>query len=148
MLDRQKVEKADYIFYSSLGDAFSDYEIEQARDYLKSCGRDPDEMYILGIRTFGQCNGLVYKHRNEPDYYEQRYQLPPLYLARNEELKRRFGTHYLDIIGLIADEKGRIKLFSDSCRMISQDCMHLSRGGGEYLGRLMSPRLREILSER
>lgn len=150
MFSPENIEKgkgAEYVFYASLSTNTTETGIEAARDWMTKVGLDPDSMYITGMKLFGVNNGLVYRHRNEPDYFEQRQQLSPEFIARNKELKNRYGDRYVELIDYITDSEGRIRVFSDDRKYISQDCRHFSRGGAEYFGRLLSPRFTEIFSK-
>ena len=59
------------------------------------------------------------------------------YLEANANLKTEFGSRYLDLIGLIADDEGTVPVFTPDHHFISQDCRHFSECGAKWFSSLI-----------
>ena len=120
-----RIQKSDYIFVTS-GKA-------DVPDYLWENVRDKSKVYGLGTKNFGQNNGTIYIHRNEPWYFDQTVEANPDYDAVNAEWREQWGTdHYFDFIEAARTDDNRIRVFTPDHKFITQDCSHLTRGGAQF----------------
>jgi len=46
-------------------------------------------------------------------------------------------ARYVDVLALVADDQGRVPVFTPEGRLISQDRYHLTKAGAAYLGQLL-----------
>lgn len=90
------------------------------------------KVYVVGVKNFGESNGIIYSHRNEPDYFRQSITLDDMYVERNEREKAEYQDHFIDMIGAVQLEDGTIPVFTPDGRFISQDCRHLTHAGAQY----------------
>ncbi len=141
--DVQKAEKelrfkdADKVFIST----FSSIEVDeqQLKKIEQICTKFglSNNLVFVGTKNFGVSNGKFYINRYKDDYFEQRTKMEKGFEEFNERLKTRFGDRYLDIIGLVKDEKGCMPVFTPDHHFISQDCRHFSKGGAIYFAQLI-----------
>lgn len=119
------IEQADIIFFS----LFSDYEslpaLLEARYYQ-------GDVYVVGVKNFGESNGIVYINRGRPDYGEQTVRISDEYIVRNERQKQQFGDRYIDMLAPVSAGDGTVVVFTPDCKFISQDCRHLTHAGAVY----------------
>lgn len=54
------------------------------------------------------------------------------YLEQNERLLAEYTDHYIDMIGLVQNDDGTIRVFTPEGNFISQDCIHLTQAGAQY----------------
>ncbi len=47
------------------------------------------------------------------------------------------GSSFIDLMGLIADERDRVPVFTPDGRLVSQDRLHLTPAGAQWLGRML-----------
>ena len=59
------------------------------------------------------------------------------YAEKNERLKAAYPDIYIDMIAMVMQPDGKVLVFSDDGRFISQDCRHLTRAGAQYYAKLM-----------
>ena len=121
LIDR--VKAADRIFvFENYADKVPDYVWENA---------DSDIVYCIGTKNFGVSNGTIYSHRFSADYYNQTVELDPGYLELDLEKKEKWGDHYIELIEPVL-VNGRVRVFSDDNRFLSQDCRHLTEAGAKF----------------
>lgn len=113
----RRAGEADVIFYSEA--------THQSTDTLEL---PMDKLWIVGTKNFGFNNGIFYNSTAD-NYCEQRTRIEEIILERNERLKKEWGDKYIDLIALLDDEEGKMPVFSDNCRFLSQDCRHLTEAG-------------------
>lgn len=94
-----------------------------------------DKLYIVGYKNFGSSNGIIYNHRTSEDYFEQTVTLDEDVLRNNQILSERYGDHYIDMIGVVQNKDGSVRVFTDDKYFISQDCRHLTKYGAQYYAR-------------
>ena len=96
-----------------------------------------DKLYIVGNKLYGNSNGIIYAKRNDEQYFSQMVELDEKMLEKNNDLKRKYGKHYIDMITPVL-EGNRVKVFTDNNYYISQDCRHLTRQGAKYYARILN----------
>lgn len=97
---------------------------------------DSDIVYCIGTKNFGTSNGTIYSHRFSEYYFNQTIPLDPGYAALNQEKKVIWGDHYIDLIEPMITE-GRVRIFTDDNRFISEDCRHLTEAGAKYYAKIL-----------
>ena len=97
-------------------------------------GLTPDKVVIVGEKSFGVNNGPVYAKRHLPDYFDQRVEPAGgnQFLARNTRFHDYYGDRYLDLMSMVIDGSGRVRVFTPDHHFISPDCKHLGKGGAKY----------------
>lgn len=126
---------ADRIFLSSLGATKED--VKGIETVCLANNFNIDDLVIVGTKNFGESNGQIYAKRNRPDYYNLRVKMENGYLEANNRMKAIYGHRYLDLIGLVVDEKGTMPVFTPDHHFISQDCRHFSEGGAKWFANLI-----------
>ncbi len=119
-----RIQQSDYIFVFAAKPGVPEYLWQNAKN--------PDRVYGIGTKNFGQSNGTIYRHRRDADYFEQTIPANPEYDNLNARWKSEWGAHYLDFIEKVRVPQNRIRVFSDDHKFISQDCEHLTRGGAQF----------------
>lgn len=97
-------------------------------------GLSPENIVVVGDKSFGEHNGHVYAKRHRPDYYEQRVE--PLegtkFLERNNRFREFYGNRFIDLMGMVTDDAGLVQVFTPDHHFISPDCKHLTKYGAQY----------------
>lgn len=122
-----RFRQADFIFQAEDDWSISDWILENA---------DPEKLYIVGNKEFGNSNGIIYINRNQPWYFDQKVELSEDFLNTNNEFREKYGSHYIDMIGPLL-EGNRIAVFTDDHYYISQDGRHLTKYGARYYSRIL-----------
>lgn len=101
------------------------------------------KLWIVGTKNFGLNAGIFYNYKAE-DYCSQRTFMEKGYLNENDALKAKWGERYIDVIGVLKDEENKVRVFTPECKLISQDCRHLTKAGAEYVGIVLNSKLNTI----
>lgn len=125
--EKDRVLQADYVFYGA-----NEWRIPKELDDIPS-----EKLYIVGNKSFGNSNGIIYVNRNREWYFDQRADMPEDMILNNNALRGIYGDHYIDMISPLLDRNNRIKVFSDDRFYISQDCKHLTKQGAKYYSRIL-----------
>ena len=129
--DKEKrFAKADVVFLSTLG--LKEVLIE---DVQKRC-KGKTKLFLIGEKNFGENNGQVYRHRFAKDYHQLAVEMENGYAEKNERLKAAYPNIYIDMIEMVRQPDGKVRVFSDDGRFISQDCRHLTKAGAQYYASL------------
>ncbi len=123
------IQQADRIFVFSAK--------EKVSDFIWDNVSDKSVVYGIGTKNYGTNNGQIYSHRFSNDYFTQTAEYDKGYKTLNEDWERAWGDHYVELIAPVETEDGRIRVFTDDDRYISQDCRHLTKAGAEYYTRLL-----------
>ncbi len=126
----ERFAKADIVLFSSLGD---NKHISQIESLLSSHSK----FYVIGEKNFGTCNGQIYRKRGRADYHNLTAEMEDGYETRNAERKSKHPDNFIDLISLVRQPDGRVRVFTDDGRFISQDCRHLTQAGAQYYARLI-----------
>jgi peptidoglycan/LPS O-acetylase OafA/YrhL len=127
---QERIAKADVIF-------FSEMRVDTFRAIASRYHIDTTKVWIVGNKNFGANNGIFYNRRGDDSYCVQRVNIRQQALEINRDLKAQWGDKYIDLIGMVIDEEGKVPVFTDSCMFISQDTRHLTRAGAIYFARLL-----------
>lgn len=95
------------------------------------------QVYGLGTKNFGTCNGIVYQHRHDADYFSQTVEINNNFYVVNNDWKSEWGDCYIDFLQLSRASDGNIRVFTDDGKFISQDCMHLTQEGAQWFAKLI-----------
>lgn len=96
------------------------------------------EIWGIGTKDFGECNGIIYSKRFSKSYYEQCVELSKEYELLNEQWEESWGDHYINMIEYVRNEDGRIRVFTLNHKFISQDCEHLTQEGAKYYAEMIN----------
>lgn len=53
----------------------------------------------------------------------------------NNRMKINYKNSYIDIIDSVQDTNNTVPVFTDDCKLISQDTRHLTKSGAIYIGK-------------
>lgn len=131
----QLAASADVVFWAAT---------DQGRPvWLKDIGVP---LYVVGPKNFGESTGIFYNYRG-PNYYAQRTLPDQRVRLRSKVLGAAFGDRYIDLIAPLADDEGKVPVFTPEGKFISQDCRHLTRAGASFYARILRSRIAEVLGE-
>ena len=88
--------------------------------------------YIF-IHNWKHANGIFYKNRHRPDYFQQTVRIKPYFIRLNNEMKAEWHDKYIDLLtpALVGND-GEVAIFSPDKKFISQDTRHLTKGGAQF----------------
>lgn len=130
----ERAAQADIIFISGNSSSIEMLQI-----------KNRDKVYFVGPKNFGVNNGIYYNNRDH-NYCLQKIKLSEDIQERNKAQQLKLGDQYINLIGSVIDENGRVPIFTPECQFISQDCRHFTVFGAKFFAQLLDPRLKKILA--
>lgn len=129
-----RVAAADVIFLES-----------RSREEVEDLGEARSKVWVVGTKNFGLSNGVFYNRRGSEDYCDQRATPEDGYVESNVEAASAVGDRYFDLMGEVLDGEGRVPVFTDDCRFISQDTRHFTQAGAQFFARLFDEQIGRAL---
>lgn len=121
----KRYQECDYLFTFSRKKDVPKYVWENLNPKAKVLG--------IGTKNFGTCNGIIYQKRNTATYFNQTVAINSSFYELNELWRKEWGdSNYVDYIKLSTADDGRIRVFTDDHKFISQDCRHLTPAGARW----------------
>ena len=141
---KRRVIESDYIFYATSPPPSKNIK----NDWLTRNIPKTKRLYIVGIKDFGNSNGIHYnvvRHTNLHSSY--RSHMKNGIFEINQELKKEWGNQYIDLISLIIDKHQKIEVFTPEGKFISFDTLHLTEDGAAFFAQKLSPELYIIFKQ-
>lgn len=121
----KRYRQADCLFLFCDRPAVPDYVIQVLKPASRLIG--------IGPKNFGTDNAHIYVHRDSPDYFSQTVAIDEGFRILNRQWKHNWGSgNYIDMIQVVEQPDGRIRVFTDDHAFISQDCRHLTPDGAKF----------------
>lgn len=135
---RERFGEADRVFISTLGlteELVTDVEIQ-----CLAKGLSLNKITIVGEKDFGESNGQVYAKRKTPYYFDQYVEVKDRiqFIEKNRYFSDLYGSRYLDLMSLVTNAEGKVRVFTPDHHYISPDTRHLSKGGALFFSELIN----------
>ena len=133
----QRIKDADYVFIAS------NLRVETYYNLIPHFMRK--RFWHIGHKRYSFCNGKYFnKNKHSKDYYLQTDIEPDVTKEMNRELQLLFGErNIIDLMGIIRNKDGKIRVFTPDKKFISNDGMHLTPSGARYYANRLN--VREML---
>lgn len=133
----ERFAKADRVFISTLG--LNENLVTEIEVLCLANGLSPENLVIVGEKNFGESNGQIYAKRHQTGYFEQYIPVEDeeRYIKKNQHFRELYGDRFLDMMALVSNDRGEVRVFSPDHHFISADNRHFSRGGAIYFGQLI-----------
>lgn len=130
---RTRVSEADYLIYGTPTVTRDCWENDFS--ILRELGAQ--YIIVIGTKNFGwNINAVMLL--NEKERYQYRAPILTEYAALNrEQLEFMPPDYFVNLLGIISDDQGRVPVFTPNRKIISQDRMHLTKEGARYIGQLI-----------
>lgn len=128
---RSLISIADYLILSS---SLIDIDCWKADfDIFKKLGAR--RIVVIGTKNFGwNMNAVMLINR--PERYGYHAQVLGDVVVENERLARALpGEYFVNVLSLISDGAGRVPVFTEDNKLISQDREHLTKDGARFIGK-------------
>lgn len=124
-ITQKRILNADYIFLANNSSVFTTYSkilpLLMNKNY-----------YRVGIKGFGYWAGQIYNNDRYGDgYFNQAIEITPLVDRIDKEEKILYGERYIDMMSPIKVDNANIAIFTSNNKLISQDCLHLTKAGAQ-----------------
>ena len=126
-----RFSKADIVFLSSKG-----VDKNLIEDIRSKC-QQKTKFYIVGEKNFGESNGQIYRHCFTNDFHKLTITMEKGYKEKNDSLKSQYSKCFIDMIAMVQQANGNVRVFTDDGKFISQDCRHLTKAGAQYYAKLI-----------
>lgn len=124
-----RVKEADFIF--CLGPKL------EVPLYVWDNVKEGAEVWGIGTKNFGESNGIVYAKRNGEGYKNTTVAMENGIKERNDEWAKQWGTNYINFVEIAMMDNGKVRVFTEDGKFISQDCRHLTREGAQWYARVI-----------
>lgn len=130
--NKERFAAADRVFVSARG--LNRRFVSAVEVQCWSVGITPDKIVVVGEKNFGENNGHVYAKRYQAEYFDQCVEPEggESFLSRNSRFGEFYGERYIDLMSLVVNDAGQVRVFTPDHRFISADCRHLTLGGAQY----------------
>ncbi len=139
---RQRIAGADYVIFGSSPQSTECWPADL--DALRAMGKA--KVIVIGTKNFGWNNNGVMRLPPELRHAHRTRVLADV-VSENQRLARAItDRHYVDMLAMLCDAEGRVPVFTDTGKFISQDTRHLTKDGARYVGKIIfeHPLLREL----
>jgi len=124
-----RVKQADYVF--CLGQKL------EVPLYVWDNVKDDAEVWGIGTKSFGESNGIVYARRGREGYLNTTVEMEDGIRERNDEWSKQWGEKYINFVEIASVKDGKVRVFTEDGKFISQDCRHLTKEGAQwYAGKI------------
>lgn len=129
---QDRIASSDLVFISVLGlteDLVTDIEIIGLANELPS-----DRIIVVGEKDFGESNGQIYVKRNNEEYFDQYIEVKDYerFIVKNKLYADLYGDRYLDLMSIVANKDGKVRVFTPNHHFISADTKHLTKDGALF----------------
>ncbi|MGB3802152.1 MAG: acyltransferase [Lewinella sp.] len=139
-----RLQAADVILIAAQGELES--SILESINQANGGQVDFSNTWVLGTKDFGYSNGIHYNRiTDQTDFTTYRTHMKSNVLPKNEMLKEEWGDRYIDLVSLVSTEDGDVLVFTPEGRFISQDTVHLTKSGAQYLAKLLEESITSML---
>jgi len=141
---KQRITNAKYVFFTN--GVTKEYINEIKIKY--NIDLNIEKMIMVGIKDFGYSNGINYNNINRGSFNTKTYRtdMKKGVFERNSELKSIWSTQCIDLIELISDPRGKVLVFTQDSKFISQDTVHFTKFGAIFYAGLLEKKLINILN--
>lgn len=131
-MNQERFAAADRVFVSTRGLRTRLVAAVEMRCWAH--GLSPEKIVVVGDKSFGVNNGHIYANRHKPDYFDQRVEVEggAHFLVRNNRFREFYGERFLDLMAMVTDNTGLVRVFTPDHHFISADGKHLTRYGAKY----------------
>ncbi len=132
---KTRINEANFIFFGSdcpTKKSVSRYNI------------DPNKLWIVGIKDFGNSNGIHYNKKIE-NYLEYRTSMKIGVVEKDLNFKKIWDKRYIDLLKLVADSNGKVLVFSPTGKFLSHDTRHFTKFGAVFFAKQLDTKLKEIM---
>ncbi len=100
--------------------------------------KNKDKQFLfLGVKNFGKNSNVFFNKYDKNSRCKVRIDMQEGYYELNNALSVKLGDEYINLVNLIKDTNNKIPVFTNDCKLISQDCEHLTKAGAQYMGSLL-----------
>lgn len=133
-----RLKTAKFIFFSELNK-------ENFITLAKTFNIDSSKVWNVGTKNFGSNNGIYYNQPHDEYYCKQRVKMNDGFVEKNNLQKQQWGARYIDYLTPIVDNEGKVPVFTNDCKFISQDCRHFTHAGAVQFAKMLDPQISQII---
>ncbi len=142
---KQRLRQADRILLAA--QTYIDPRYLDDLEASQGIALDRSKIWMLGTKDFGFSNGIHYNRINgQTDFTAYRTAMKEDVESINNELKASWGDRYIDLVDMLTDNEGRVLVFTPDGRFISQDTVHLTKSGAQYIASRLHDTFAEIFT--
>lgn len=147
----ERLRNADVVFLTITENKLAhdceilDKQLSKSLAFCDSIGIPDERIRIVGSKIFGVSCGQVYARRNKDDYYISTVPIDERFIEHNIFFKNKYDGKFIDLMTPTIVSENNVRVFSDDKKIISQDCMHLTKGGAQYYAQVLKPIINDLV---
>lgn len=107
---------------------------------------DLQKVYVFGTKDYGYSNGIHYNRMSSISDFSNYYaNMRDGSLEDEKLLQTEWGSNYISLIRPIIDKEGKIRIFDDNGKFISQDTVHLTKAGAIFYSRILRKKIEMLI---
>ncbi|HTO14684.1 MAG TPA: acyltransferase [Edaphocola sp.] len=119
-----------------------------SKQQIVALGLDLNKVMVFGTKDFGYSNGINYNRmRAISDYSSYYVSMRAGTLAIEQEYEKEWGNQYISLIKPLLNSSGKIRVFTEDGKFISQDTEHLTKFGAQFYAKRLNNDLVSILKK-
>lgn len=142
---KKRWKNADLIIFAADGFLSKDWilDIGQVFDFEIEF----EKIFVFGTKDYGYSNGIHYNKMSSISDFSTYYANMRQGTLEDEKLlQTEWGTNYISLISPIIDKEGKIRIFDDEGRFISQDTVHLTKAGAIFYSKILRKVIERLLN--
>lgn len=136
---------ADVIIFATNGFLSKDWVLDIGQVFGFKI--DFQKIYVFGTKDYGYSNGIHYNRISSISDFSNYYaNMRDGTIELEKMLQTEWKSSHISLISPIVNREGKIRIFDDNGKFISQDTIHLTRAGAIFYSRILRKQI-EILSK-
>jgi peptidoglycan/LPS O-acetylase OafA/YrhL len=137
----ERLKQSDVIIYSSLSSPTQKGYEDIKKQYFnlkEKYAINGRKFFFTGTKSFGNNVNAFFNTSEAVERCNIRTDIDHVYIEINQQCAKDLGNDFIDILGTIDDKASTVPVFTDNCKLISQDCEHLTKFGAEFVGKKLN----------
>jgi len=140
----ERWKNADVIIFAAKGFLSKDWIMDIGQVFGFTV--DLQKVYVFGTKDYGYSNGIHYNNMSSISDFSNYYaNMRDGTLEDEKLLQTEWNTNYISLISPIIDKEGKIRIFDDNGKFISQDTVHLTKAGAIFYSIILRKKIEMLI---
>ena len=140
----ERLKDADIIIFAANGFLSKEWVLDIGQVFGYEI--DFQKIYVFGTKDYGYSNGIHYNKMSSISDFSNYYaNMRDGTLEDEKMLQREWGKNYISLIRPLINKEGKIRIFDDNGKFLSQDTVHLTKAGAIFYSRILSKKIEMLI---
>lgn len=140
----ERLKDADIIIFAANGFLSKEWVLDIGQVFGYEI--DFQKIYVFGTKDYGYSNGIHYNKMSSISDFSNYYaNMRDGTLEDEKLLQTEWGSNYISLISPIIDKEGKIRIFDDEGKFISQDTVHLTKAGAIFYSKILRKKIEMLI---